>query len=118
MTTRPVPPLKSIPHAPTGPDAARTATPAAAVGVPESAARQGVRTVLRSDPRRGDGRYPVGWLTVRAPYGATPSAESVCLCGRDQRALGISRVLALIADHDDHRTACPLRMNQEGRAAA
>ncbi|WP_308401240.1 hypothetical protein [Streptomyces sp. AC512_CC834] len=88
------------------------------MGEPKGAARQGVVTALRPDPRRGDGRYPVAWLHIRAPKGATPTATSKCECGRDRSAIGERRVLALIADHETHRTACPLRTPQEGRAAA
>jgi hypothetical protein len=88
------------------------------VGEPKGAARQGVRTALRPDSHTGDGRYPVAWLTIRAPYRATPSAASVCLCGRDRQAFGERRVLDLIADHEAHRDTCPLRTTQEGRAAA
>jgi hypothetical protein len=118
MNTPPRPPLKSITGTPTGPDAAEPAAARTAVGEPKGAARKGVRTALRSDPQQGDGRYPVAWLTIWAPYGATPTATSKCLCGRDRSAVGHRRVLALIADHADHRTACPLRTPQEGRAAA
>ncbi|PAZ17528.1 hypothetical protein CLM62_02065 [Streptomyces sp. SA15] len=60
----------------------------------------------------------MAWLHIRAPYGATPTATSTCLCGRDRRAFGARHVLALIADHADHRDRCPLRASQEGRTAA
>lgn len=119
MTTpQPRPAGKGTTLTPNGPHVADRSAPPAPLGEPTGAARKGVRTALRSDVRRGDGRYPVAWLTIRAPSGATPSAVSVCLCGRDRRAFGKARVLALIADHDDHRTACPLRTPQEGRTAA
>ncbi|MFE9685659.1 hypothetical protein [Streptomyces sp. NPDC006285] len=78
---------------------------------------EGVRTAVRSDPRRGDGRYPVAWLHIVAPPGAVPTATSKCLCGRNRRAVGKARVLALITDHEAHRDICPLRNPQEGRAA-
>ncbi|WP_406727832.1 hypothetical protein WJ438_28990 [Streptomyces sp. GD-15H] len=88
------------------------------MGEPAGAARKGVRTAVGSDPRRGDGRCPVAWLHITAPRGATPTATSKCACGRDRSAVGHRRVLALIADHTDHRNTCPLRNPQEGSAAA
>lgn len=71
-----------------------------------------------SGPPPGDGRFPVAWLTIRAPYGATPTATSKCLCGRDRSAIGHAKVHALIADHTAHRDLCPLRTTQERRNAA
>ncbi|MFF8989566.1 hypothetical protein ACF09H_06305 [Streptomyces sp. NPDC014983] len=112
------PPLKSVTTAPDHPRAAEQAAAPAAVGEPKGAARKGVRTALRSDPKVGDGRYPIAWLHISAPRGATPTATSRCLCGWDRSAVGQRRVLALIADHTAHRDTCPLRTNQEGRAAA
>ncbi|MFF5407740.1 hypothetical protein ACFY8K_33650 [Streptomyces misionensis] len=112
------PALKSITAHPGHPRAAEQAGPPAAVGEPKGAARKGDRTALRSDPHAGDGRYPVAWLHISAPRGATPTATSRCLCGWDRSAVGHRRVLALIADHSAHRDTCPLRTNQEGRAAA
>ncbi|WP_326759321.1 hypothetical protein OHB35_17020 [Streptomyces phaeochromogenes] len=89
----------------------------AAVGGRQDVA-EGVRTAVRPDPHPSDGRYPVAWLHINAPYGATPTATSKCLCGRDRRAVGKARVLALITDHESHRDICPLRNPQEGRDAA
>ncbi|WDI19709.1 hypothetical protein PS783_19970 [Streptomyces enissocaesilis] len=103
---------------PDRPQAAPQPVDRAAVGEPKGAARKGVPSALRPDPRRGDGRYPVAWLHICAPKGATPTATSRCECGRDRSAVGHKRVLALITDHEAHRTACPLRTHQEGRAAA
>ncbi|WP_123975330.1 hypothetical protein [Streptomyces sp. Ag109_O5-1] len=60
----------------------------------------------------------MAWLTIRATRGATPTATSTCLCGRDRGAVGHRKVLALIADHDTHRYLCPLRTTQERRNAA
>ncbi|MCX5293657.1 hypothetical protein [Streptomyces sp. NBC_00183] len=85
--------------------------------------RQAVLTSLppdqhRSGPPVGDGRFPVAWLTIRAPRGATPNATSTCLCGRDRSAVGHRKVHALIADHETHRYLCPLRTTQERRNAA
>ncbi|AJP03000.1 hypothetical protein TU94_17465 [Streptomyces cyaneogriseus subsp. noncyanogenus] len=60
----------------------------------------------------------MAWLHIVAPGRAVPTATSRCECGRDRSAIGRTRVLALIDDHEHHRTACPLRTTQEGRAAA
>ncbi|GGR87612.1 hypothetical protein GCM10010269_28500 [Streptomyces humidus] len=119
MSTPPRPLLKSITPTPTGPDAATQPVDATAVGNPKGVA-EGVPIAVRSDPRHGDGRYPVAWLRISAParYGATPTAASRCLCGWDRRAVGQARVLALIEAHTAHRDLCPLRNPQEGRAAA
>lgn len=80
----------------------------------------GVLSSVRPDPHpTPDGRRPIAWLTIRAPgRGATPTAASWCACGRDRSAIGHGRVLALITDHTEHRDLCPLRWDQEGRAAA
>ncbi|MFF5518989.1 hypothetical protein [Streptomyces coeruleorubidus] len=118
MSARPRPPLKSLPATPTGPRAAVQAAPAPAVGEPKGAAREGVPSALRPDPRQGDGRYPVAWLHISAPRGAVPTATSKCLCGRDRSAVGHTKVLDLIDEHTAHRDECPLRTNQEGRQAA
>ncbi|WP_432033632.1 hypothetical protein [Streptomyces antibioticus] len=88
------------------------------MGDPKVAARKGVLSALSSDPQRGDGRYPVAWLHISAPNGATPTASSRCECGFNRRAFGRTRVLALVADHTAHRDACPLRTPHEGREAA
>ncbi|WP_261995726.1 hypothetical protein [Streptomyces plumbidurans] len=118
MSALPRPQLKSLPVTPTGPHAAVRAAPVPAVGEPKGAARKGVRTALRPDPHRGDGRYPIAWLCICAPRGAVPTATSKCQCGRDRSAVGRTKVLALIEDHTAHRDVCPLRTNQEGRQAA
>jgi hypothetical protein len=90
---------------------------ATAVGEPKGVA-EGVPTAVRPDPRDGDGRYPVAWLHICAPRGTAPTATSKCLCGRDRSAIGHTRVLALITDHEAHRDTCTLRTRQEGRATA
>ncbi|MGW6911944.1 hypothetical protein [Streptomyces sp. NPDC054940] len=100
------------------PQGAVQGLPRPSVGIPKVAARKGVLSALRPDSQQDDGRYPVAWLTIRAPYGATPTATSKCLCGRNRTAVGHKRVLALIADHTAHRDLCPLRNPQEGRDAA
>lgn len=110
--------LEGQPEPPDQPHPANPAPLRPVVGEPTGAAHKGVEAALRPDPQVGDGRYPVAWLTISAPYGATPSASSVCLCGRERRAFGKRRVIALIADHADHRDHCPLRApREEGRAA-
>lgn len=118
MSTPPRLPLESQPASPSGPRAAEPAAAQAVVGEPTGAARKGVRTALRPDPPGGDGRYPIAWLRITAPRGATPTATSTCLCGRDRSAIGHRRVLTLITDHEHHRDTCPLRTPQEGRAAS
>ncbi|ELP67360.1 hypothetical protein PV735_23210 [Streptomyces turgidiscabies] len=117
MNTPLPPPLKSITRPATDPRAAEPSLPRPAKGDPQEAA-EGVPNAVRSNPPRGDGRYPIAWLHICTPYGATPSATSRCECGRDRRAFGGPHVLALIDDHTAHRDTCPLRTPQEGRAAA
>ena len=79
---------------------------------------EGVPIAVLPNPPCGDGRYPIAWLTICTPYGATPTATSRCECGRNRRAFGGARVLALIDDHTAHRDTCPFRNPQEGRQAA
>ncbi|WP_413115186.1 hypothetical protein ACK1X7_15200 [Streptomyces sp. CY1] len=113
--------MTSRPHT-TGirPQDAVQAPPKTAVGAPAGAARQGVPSVPGSDGQRGDGRYPIAWLHITAPpdWQATPTGTSTCACGRDRSAVGRRRVLALIADHEAHKTVCPLRSSQEEKNAA
>lgn len=115
---RPRPAGKSITPTPARLHAAEPAPPQTAVGEPTGAARKGVSSAVRPDPQTGDGRYPVAWLHIVAPRGATPTATSKCLCGRDRSAVGHRRVLALIDDHTAHRDTCPLRTTQERKTAA
>ncbi len=119
MSPRPAAPLKSPPEASDGPSAAVSGQPDARVGGPKGAARKGVTSALRSDPRQGDGRYPVAWLSISSPrYGHMPTAASQCQCGWNRSAIGHAQVAALIEAHTAHRDTCPLRHPQEGRAAA
>lgn len=116
--TAPTPPALDCPTATLSrPHAAPQPVDAAAVGDRKGVA-EGVPIVVRPDRRCGDGRYPLAWLHITAPRGATPTATSRCLCGRDRSAVGHGKVLALIDDHEAHRDTCPLRPHQEGRAAA
>lgn len=115
MTTPPR--SKSLTAPPDNPRAAEPAAVRPAVGVPRVVA-EGVPTAVHPEPQYGDGRHISGCLTIRAPYGATPTATSWCACGRDLFAIGHNRVLALTEDHTAHRDACPLRTASEGRAAA
>ncbi|WP_334665922.1 hypothetical protein [Streptomyces cyaneofuscatus] len=85
-------------------------------GAPKVVA-EGVPTAVRPDQQTGDGRYPIAWLTITAPRGATPTATSFCACGRNLFAAGHHKALALIADHTDHKTRCPLRATQERTAS-
>ncbi|MEW2149851.1 hypothetical protein AB0909_11435 [Streptomyces albidoflavus] len=101
------PHLKS-PSTPTGPHPAEPA-PASAARAAAKYAAEGVRSAPRPDPRPTDQRHPVAWLTITAPPNrTTPTARSQCACGRDLFAAGQQRALALIADHEQHRTTCPL----------
>ncbi|MDX2402829.1 hypothetical protein NJO91_06795 [Streptomyces microflavus] len=115
MSAPPRSPLEG--HPPTS--RLRLAEPAPAAsgsGAPKVVA-EGVPTAVRPDQQTGDGRYPIAWLTITAPRGATPTATSICGCGRNLFAAGHHKALALIADHTDHKTRCPLRADQEGAAA-
>ncbi|NSC22616.1 hypothetical protein FM076_16125 [Streptomyces albus subsp. chlorinus] len=59
----------------------------------------------------------MAWLAITAPgRGTTPTATSVCACGRNRSAVGHHKVLALVEDHTTHRSTCHQRT--EGRAAA
>ncbi|WP_043254659.1 hypothetical protein [Streptomyces sp. Tu6071] len=113
---RPLPLNSPTPTTPTGEDAVPSAPPTAG-GEPEGAARKGVVVALRPKPRPTGQRYQVGGLHVIAPPRRTPRARSWCVCGRDRTATGTAAVLALVAEHTDHRTTCP-RPATEGRAAA
>ncbi|MFE3907303.1 hypothetical protein ACFXPY_45585 [Streptomyces sp. NPDC059153] len=42
-----------------------------------------------------------------------PTATSICECGRNLFAAGHRKALALIDDHNRHRTRCPLRTTEE-----
>lgn len=119
MNARPHPPLKSPTRPGDGTCPAEPAPDADGPGRPRGAARQGVPIAVRTGPRPADGRQPVAWLRVTAPgRGAIPTATSKCACGRDRSAVGHRKVTALVDEHTDHRAVCPLRTNQEGRAAA
>ncbi|MDJ1138503.1 hypothetical protein [Streptomyces iconiensis] len=102
------PRLKSIPT-PDQPGTAEPTSPTTGRSAPKNAARRAPSSALRPDPHTGDGRYPLAWLHITAPHGATPTAKSVCACGRDRFAAGRHKVLALIEDHTAHRENCPLR---------
>ncbi|PJN20873.1 hypothetical protein CG724_03720 [Streptomyces sp. CB02120-2] len=79
---------------------------------------EGVPSSVGPDPLADDGRRPMAWLHIVAPgRGVAPSARSWCQCGRDLFAAGQTRALALIADHVQHRTVCPLLASSEGKAA-
>ncbi|MGP3685413.1 hypothetical protein ACTVZO_12000 [Streptomyces sp. IBSNAI002] len=86
-------------------------------GAPKAVA-EGVPSSVLPDPLADDGRRPVAWLHTVAPpsYGASPSVRSWCSCGRDIFAAGRARALALIADHEQHRTTCP-RLTRRREAA-
>ncbi|MEU9406158.1 hypothetical protein AB0E08_10690 [Streptomyces sp. NPDC048281] len=116
MTAPATRPLKRLTRTPDDPRPAEPAAPQTTAGEPTGVA-EGVLIALRPNPRRNDGRYPVAWLHITAPRGATPTATSKCACGWDRSAVGHKRVRALIDAHTAHRDTCPLRNPQEGRAA-
>ncbi|WP_404959172.1 hypothetical protein [Streptomyces sp. 147326] len=117
MTSHPPPPLEGPTPAPTGLSPAEPA-PAREGGSALKVVAEGVPSFVRPDPRGDDGRRPVAWLHIVAPgRGVTPSVRSWCQCGRDLFAAGQARALALINDHVQHRTLCPLLVSQEGMAA-
>ncbi|MGF1342833.1 hypothetical protein ACQSMD_22420 [Streptomyces flavovirens] len=117
MTEARPPRLKSLPATPTGPRFADPAPTTPGSGAPKVVGRKAVPTAVRPDSQTGNGRHPIAWLTITAPRGAIPTVTSVCECGRNLFAAGHHKALALIADHTDHRTHCPLRADQEGIAA-
>ncbi|MCX5110681.1 hypothetical protein OOK13_19455 [Streptomyces sp. NBC_00378] len=86
-------------------------------GAPKVVGREAVPSSVRSDQQTGDGRYPIAWLTISAPRGAVPTATSICECGRNLFAAGHRKALALIDDHNRHRTRCPLRTTEERNAS-
>ncbi|MEU7355005.1 hypothetical protein ABZ663_32350 [Streptomyces albidoflavus] len=85
-------------------------------------AAEGARSAPRTDPRPTEQRRPVAWLTITAPPNrTTPTVRSQCACGRDLFAAAQQRALALLADHEQHRTTCPFinpAAPTTGRAAA
>ncbi|MFE1871552.1 hypothetical protein ACFW9N_11700 [Streptomyces sp. NPDC059496] len=103
----------------TGPRSAEPTPTPDGSSAPKVAA-EGVPPALRPDPRSDDRRRPVAWLHIVAPpsYSASPSVRSWCSCGRDIFTAGLVRALALIDDHEQHRTLCPHITPQEGRKAA
>lgn len=117
MTAPGIPPLKSVQTPSTGPGTAEPAPAASGSGAPKVVGRQAVPAAVRPDRQTGDGRYPIAWLTITAPRSAVPTATSICECGRNLFAAGQRKALALITDHADHKTRCPLRTDQEGVAA-
>ncbi|MFJ3726963.1 hypothetical protein ACIPYQ_30970 [Streptomyces sp. NPDC090045] len=119
MTTHPHPPLEGSTSRPARPSPAEPTLPRDGSGALKVVA-EGVHSSVRPDPRADDGRRPVAWLHIVAPgRGVTPSVRSWCACGRDLFAAGQTRALALIDDHVQHRTLCPLlNTNLEGREAA
>jgi hypothetical protein len=112
MSTPRRPRLKSLPPPPTGPSTAEPIPAASDSGAPKDVA-EGVPSSVRPDKQTGDGRYPIAWLTISAPRGAVPTATSICECGRNLFAAGRNKALALIDDHNRHRTRCPLRTTEE-----
>lgn len=58
-----------------------------------------------------------GLRVVAGTRTAPPYAVYACPCGHLQRARGESAVTRLVTTYGDHRSACPLRVTPEGRAA-
>ncbi|WP_251829245.1 hypothetical protein [Streptomyces sp. ATCC 21386] len=141
MSPRRSPHLDCLTSTPTGPRAADSAAPQTAVGEPKGAARKGVPTALRPKPqtdavpppdpddptpeRPGIRIYapPVyrhhydGFRWSKQPA-TTPTAAYACACGKTDTARGLQAVAALVDDYNSHRSHCPRRNQQEGRAAA
>ncbi|WP_405532094.1 hypothetical protein OG592_30705 [Streptomyces avidinii] len=117
MTTRLHPPLEGPTLTAAGTSPAEPAPAPDGSGAPRVVA-EGVPSSVRPDPHADDGRRLVAWLHIVAPpsYGAAPSVRSWCSCGRDLFAAGHARALALIADHEQHCTACS-RLTQRREAA-
>ncbi|MFD5013077.1 hypothetical protein [Streptomyces chartreusis] len=142
MSTPPLPHLKSIPNAPDSPRAAEPSVGQTAVGEPKGAARQGVRTALRSkgfrtsDVRPGADPTPEQpGIRIYAPpvyrhhydgarwskrQGDTPNAAYACRCGQTGRARGQDSVAALVYEYAAHTSGCTgtPAASMEGRAAA
>lgn len=107
-------PLKSITAAPNGPHAARPAAPWTTVGEPTGAARQGVRTALRSNPHPVTVTSLTLGLHIRTR--GVPVADWLCACGHHERARGRGSVIELQARV--RVGVCPHAATLEGRAAA
>ncbi|MFE2758509.1 hypothetical protein [Streptomyces halstedii] len=72
---------------------------------------------MTARPTGTNQRRIVALLRISAPgRDTTPSARYWCSCGRDLTAFGHRKAAALIADHDTHRTVCPLLT--DGKEAA
>ncbi|MGC9381526.1 hypothetical protein [Streptomyces sp. MH13] len=110
----PARPLKSITTALIDPYAARPAAPRTTVGEPQGAARQGVRTALRSDPHPDTVTGVTPGIQIRTT--GVPVADWLCTCGHHERARGANAVTELQARV--HVGVCPHATTTEGRAAA
>ncbi|PIM70487.1 hypothetical protein CTU88_18070 [Streptomyces sp. JV178] len=111
------------------------------MGEPKDAARKGVPSALRPKPRQDtvplvDPHDPTPerpGIRIYAPpvyrhprdgarwskrLAAIPTAAYACACGKTDTARGLRAVTALVDNYTFHRTHCPLRSSQEGRAAA
>ncbi|MFD5114859.1 hypothetical protein ACFWNG_21490 [Streptomyces sp. NPDC058391] len=117
MSTPPRPRLKSLSATPDLPRPAEQAPTPSGSSAPKVVA-EGVPSAVRPDPRTDSGLHVVARLRITAPRGATPTAASSCMCGRDLFASGHHQVLALIESHAAHRTTCQLHTPQEERNAA
>ncbi|WP_225826776.1 hypothetical protein [Streptomyces naphthomycinicus] len=123
------PRLEGQPPAPADLRAAEPAAPRPAVGEPKGAARKGVLSVLRPDPRpAAPARHPGNDPTperpgirisappvYRHPYdgarwstrpGATPTAAYACSCGQTGTARGQKAVADLVGEYEGHKQSC------------
>jgi hypothetical protein len=102
------------------PRPAEPAAPPTGLGAPKVAAREGVPSAVLPEQRPATQQRLIGWLHIVAPpdWRARVSATSHCNCGRHLTAHGRADVLALVADHTEHRKVCPLHNAPERRHAA
>jgi hypothetical protein len=124
MTNETTPRLKRPTTTPDQPSTAEPADSTTGRSAPEVVARQGVQSARRPDPHPAAGpddtQVVVARLHVIAPRYRTdqPKARSWCACGRDETAVGIRPVQALVTAHTAHREHCPLHNPHERRTAA
>ncbi|MEV8595645.1 hypothetical protein [Streptomyces sp. NPDC052012] len=141
MTTPATPRLEGQPAAITGPEAAKSTAPPAAVGEPKGAARKGVVSVLRSNRFPSAGAHPSADPTPDGPgiriyappvyrhhwdgarwslrHGRIPTAAYACTCGETGTARGQDAVTALVNEYAAHTSGCTKAPTTlEGRVAA
>lgn len=119
MTEQRRPGLKSLTAPATGTRSAEPAGAPTGRRAPKVVA-EGVPSAVLPDQRPATRQRLIGWLHIVAPpdWRARVSATSHCACGRHITAHGRADVLALVADHAEHRKVCPLHNAPERRHAA